>query len=704
MGGEDPSEWRLAPNHPKLIVGTQDMLLSRALMRGYAMARSVWPVDFALLHNDSQWVFDEVQLMGAGLATSAQLEAFRRRATTALPAGSLWTSATLDPAWLNTVDFAQPPTVWRAPDDFAEDANSEGVQRIVGAWKPIAAMSAVPGGAKKDDLTVYAQAIAQEALHLRKPHALTLIVVNTVRRAQEIHKALGDADVLEGDLALVHSRFRPDDRAKQLEKLKEPYGDRGRIAVATQAIEAGVDVSAAAMLTELAPWSSLVQRFGRVNRRGELNDFGGGAIRWIDLLAGKEKTSEQLAAPYDLVELESARARLSGISNASPVYLSDPGEFGPVQRVIRWKDLIDLFDTDPDLTGFDVDVSPYIRDAEDTDLTVFWRDLGAGVEGQPMPSPAELCAVPIGQGRDWIRKLRRKRGSVWRPDPQAEHGWAELDTDPWPGLTLMLETRAGGYDPRRGFDASVTRPVPVLSTEEPGGGEMVGDDPRSGEGTVVTLAEHTDHVVAEIDELVAELELPESLAHHLRRAARWHDLGKAHEVFQDTMRRGLARAATPDGSLLAKTVNKQVRHSRKGFRHELASTLAWLAAEDWQRDADLVGYLIAAHHGKVRLSLRAWPGEPAPPDGRRFARGIHEGDVLPPADLGGGESWPGGPLSLSVMELGRDDVTGASWIERSQALLTEWGPFRLAWAEALLRIADWRASAAEQANTEPGDV
>ncbi len=54
------------------------MLLSRALMRGYAMSRFRWPVDLALQHNDAQWVFDEVQLMGSGLATSTQLESFRR--------------------------------------------------------------------------------------------------------------------------------------------------------------------------------------------------------------------------------------------------------------------------------------------------------------------------------------------------------------------------------------------------------------------------------------------------------------------------------------------------------------------------------------------------------------------------------------------------------------------------------------------------
>lgn len=36
MGGEDLDEWFLFPEHPAIIIGTQDMLLSRALNRGYA--------------------------------------------------------------------------------------------------------------------------------------------------------------------------------------------------------------------------------------------------------------------------------------------------------------------------------------------------------------------------------------------------------------------------------------------------------------------------------------------------------------------------------------------------------------------------------------------------------------------------------------------------------------------------------------------
>jgi len=77
---------------------------------------------------------------------------------------------------------------------------------------------------------------------------------------------------------------------------------------------------------------------------------------------------------------------------------------------------------------------------------------------------------------------------------------------------------------------------------------------------------------------------------------------------------------------LAKTIKPNLRHGRAYFRHELASALALLTQERWSRDADLTAYLVAAHHGKVRMNLRALPREWAPTDtdraGARFARGI----------------------------------------------------------------------------------
>ena len=72
------------------------MLLSRALNRGYGMTRYRWPMHFALLNNDCLWVMDETQLMGAGLTTTAQLQAFRDQLAAYVPQRSLWMSATLD--------------------------------------------------------------------------------------------------------------------------------------------------------------------------------------------------------------------------------------------------------------------------------------------------------------------------------------------------------------------------------------------------------------------------------------------------------------------------------------------------------------------------------------------------------------------------------------------------------------------------------
>jgi len=70
MGGEIDNDWDRFPEKEAILIGTQDQLLSRALNRGYGMSRFRWPIDFGLLHNDSLWVMDEVQLMGSGFGLS----------------------------------------------------------------------------------------------------------------------------------------------------------------------------------------------------------------------------------------------------------------------------------------------------------------------------------------------------------------------------------------------------------------------------------------------------------------------------------------------------------------------------------------------------------------------------------------------------------------------------------------------------------
>ena len=93
MGGDVDRDWDRYPERDTILIGTQDMLLSRALNRGYAMSRFRWPVQFGLLNNDCLWVMDEVQLMGSGLATTTQLQAFRRKLGTT--SGVFRTSASM---------------------------------------------------------------------------------------------------------------------------------------------------------------------------------------------------------------------------------------------------------------------------------------------------------------------------------------------------------------------------------------------------------------------------------------------------------------------------------------------------------------------------------------------------------------------------------------------------------------------------------
>ena len=751
MGGEDADGWLDTPERPTVLVGTQDMLLSRALMRGYASSRAIWPMEFALLHEDAQWVFDEVQLMGAGRATSAQLEAFRQsdadrardeRRSTGNPARSLWISATLDRQWLATVDHPAPPpaSVVRVDPDAAPGSR---LAALAHAAKRLIRSPVAPASPKKPDLGDYVGRLADAILEAHRPGLMTLTIVNRVDRAQSLHEALAkklsQPMPAAPTLALVHSRFRPADREREMGKVvgTGKGNPHDCIVVATQAVEAGVDISAAVMFTEIAPWSSMVQRFGRANRYAELPD--GADIRWIDLLptatdgTAAEKDAAELAIPYTVAELQSARARLTRLTDVAPVHLPLPDDIPPPRRVIRRKDLDDLFDTDPDLTGFDVDVSPYIRDADDTDIRVFWRDASTAGDDPPRPLRAELCAVSIGAARTWLSKLRKlskgqslvfQRDPQWRrrdaPSVVAPPGWTSFRDQPWPGLILLADRNAGGYREAVGFTGDPKdRPEPVTpaalagegtapdgsGSAPPGEAEGHDEDPLSETATLVPLADHLRHVTAEAESLCGALRVEAGTRASVVRAARWHDLGKAHAVFQDTMRRGLDGQDVPPEVVLAKTVGRSL-HGRPYFRHELASALAFLAHERWSRDSDLIAYLIATHHGKVRMNLRALPREAAPTDGdragARFARGVWEGDELPPFDLEGDEHWEGGRLLLSIMELGWDHVSRESWTERTRELLAQLGPFRLAWLETLLRIADWRASAKEQKGTRDG--
>lgn len=690
MGGEERADWAIWPERELILIGTQDMLLSRALNRGYGASRYRWPWEFGLLHQDALWVFDEVQLMDAGTATSAQLEAFRKRAGAFFTSHSLWMSATLESNWLCTADLTGA--------ELGEMLTLREEDRALAPAKDrlTASKRLERGNARIGD----SQACAMAIVTAHQPRSLTLAMFNTVERASEAYRQV--KRMTNAKTILLHSRFRPPDRRARLAEALEPPPPEGTIVVATQVVEAGVDISARTLLTELASWSSLVQRFGRLNRYGEYDSTSDSRAIWFDWPDADDAELEKLAAPYTRAELEEARERLRGFDDVGPQRLeafSLGSGFEP-DFVPRHRDLIELFDTTPDLSGADIDISRFIRSGNDLDVQLFWRPLLGGSPPDPDASsgaaarPDELCPVPYYELRSYLRK--KAQGHIWRWDP-LERRWSEAREEHiFPGQSFLVDAAVGGYSSELGWSPGSdeeVNPVPPAEVPPPANDA---DEGVTAPGIWESIEDHTNRVVSELETMLKELGLAEKeVVEALQLAARWHDRGKVHRIFQEAIRREAAPwewGWRPD---LAKAPDAfWRRYSRPGFRHELGSALHMLQAGL----PDLAVYLAAAHHGKVRMSIRSLPNEQAPADdpGRLYARGIWDGDELPEVNLGGGVVADTVRLKLDPMRFGRSADGAPSWTARMVKLRDRWGPFRLAFLEALLRAADARASRSPQ--------
>lgn len=679
MGGAIARDWDDSPDVDQILIGTQDQLLSRALNRGYAMSRFRWPIHFGWLNNDCVWVMDEVQLMGSGLSTSAQLQAMRDKFGTFGPSHTVWMSATLAPGSLDTVDLRG--TLLRHQGLASGDRKA--LSKRLRANKPLAELATDP---KKPAAT------AKQILGVHEPGTLTLVVVNRVARARELAAALGKLGA-EVEVELIHSRFRPHERmAAQAKALAAGWSG---ILVATQAIEAGVDIDARVLVTDVASWPSLVQRFGRCNRAGGRKDA---QALWMDV-------PDKHAAPYTPQELEQARGRLRQLEDVGPESLETIAmdDVRPALPVLRRTDLHSLFDTQADLAGHDIDVSAFVRSTEhDADVQVLWRSWEGTRPPAQMKAPQrdELCRAPIGQ----VKALTSTKLRAWAWSSLRRRWEAVGERDLHPGLTLLLPVAAGGYSAQLGWTGDkkdIPEPVALPEDAEPADFDA-GDPWTYATSDYVDLTTHSSDVVAAVSELQSRITGADLPWQALVRAARWHDLGKAHAAFQDMLTKKLESDDPRRATLWAKSD----RHNsgtcdRRHFRHELASALGFLK----QGGDELDAYLIAAHHGKVRMAIRSRPGEPAPADdpSRLFALGVWDRDPLPQVDLGGGVVSAALELDLSAMRLGQNDGE-PSWTERSLRLLDEHGPFRLAYLEALVRIADWRGTRARiQRIQESGD-
>jgi CRISPR-associated endonuclease/helicase Cas3 len=764
MGGSEPGPWHQYPEHCAVIIGTQDMLLSRALNRGYAAPRARWPMDFGLLNQDCLWVMDEIQLMDVGLATSAQLQAFRdddRAVGRSLrPCVTWWMSATLQADWL---------------------AKSPDTKRMVRGLKATEIPPERRTGPLWDDVAKPCQQIEAKSAKELAPFVIeqhvagecgaagpTIVVLNTVDRAVELWDALRktlakERDLAATDLRLVHSRFRPQDRSTWattfLNRDACAHGTN-RIIVSTQVIEAGVDISAGLLVTELAPWASLVQRFGRAARWGGCSEII--VVRFDPLKSPLPYTQHELNAALTALTTLAADAP-EGQADVGPLALARLEEqhpdlvpslfpFEPKHLLLR-HELDELFDTTPDLSGADIDISRFIRSGAERDLFVFWQDVEPKTRPSPdiRPTRDALCPVPFLAAQQWLcdkqTLAKGKRAWVW--DWQ-DGGWrVATKRDMYPGNTLLVAADTGGYDPTRGFDPKSTAPVPPTA----GGAataDALTDDAQDNEALSQyewkTIATH-GREAGTLAQAIAQALAPD-LAHLLDLGGRWHDAGKAHSAFRGSI------AGDPDSAPrddLAKAPQKAWQRQalyrmpdgsrRPGLRHELASTLALFGVlqrhnpdhpallQPWREllaamgtsslpragaDADapsaleqevlaldaphfdLLAYLVCAHHGKLRLAWHAAKGDQSAHDTVLRIRGIRDGERLPPVPLADGRGevheLPETVMDLAPAAAGISPTVGAGWTDRVLGLLDRHGPFTLAWLESLLRAADQRAS------------
>lgn len=200
-------QWRRDMHRPAIVIGCADYLVSKALNHGYGTGPLSYSIDFALVTNGAQWVFDDVKRCERSAST------VRRLASAAARLGT-----------------AEPFTV----------------TCLSAAGPSVRTLDAEPGDHR---------AIAAAAAAIHQPGTRTLIVSNSVASATKVYSALADSVVPR---TLIHSQFRGRERQALAEAVACDPGESGQIVVATRAAQAGIDAACVVAESAAAPAVSAI--------------------------------------------------------------------------------------------------------------------------------------------------------------------------------------------------------------------------------------------------------------------------------------------------------------------------------------------------------------------------------------------------------------------------------------------------------------
>jgi len=255
----DNEEWKADPARPAIIVGTIDMIGSKLLFSGYGDGRYNRAHHAGLVGQDVLVVHDEAHLTPAFSDLLHGIAQSQSQAGEPRPVEVMELSATLRDHNANVFTLE------------AEDEEDRIVQERLGAEKRLYRHPVKQEG-------VIAKLIELAKAHEKAPSKV-LVYVRSPEEALEVARNLKNDNGRGDRVALLTGTIRGHERDKLVKQNRVyqallnpgPPVEQTVYLVSTSAGEVGIDIDADHLVCDLATLDSMVQRLGRVNRRGGEN-------------------------------------------------------------------------------------------------------------------------------------------------------------------------------------------------------------------------------------------------------------------------------------------------------------------------------------------------------------------------------------------------------------------------------------------------
>lgn len=264
----DNEEWKADPARPAVIIGTIDMIGSKLLFSGYGDGRYLRAQHAGIVGQDSLIVHDEAHLTPTFSDLLHQLDAQQRRDREPRPLQVVELSATSRDSIGATLGLEP------------EDEKDEVVRRRLDATKRVHLheTKASPQDKRGDVVKKMLGKIVELGLKHKDARAKVLIYVRSPEDAQSVVERLSKqlGDKAENRIGLLTGTIRGYERDHLVKEnpvyraLLNPdvHVDQTLYLVSTSAGEVGIDIDADHMVCDLTTLDSMIQRLGRVNRRG----------------------------------------------------------------------------------------------------------------------------------------------------------------------------------------------------------------------------------------------------------------------------------------------------------------------------------------------------------------------------------------------------------------------------------------------------